>query len=44
MVQPVEILQNRVFYRGKHNFFSQEKFISLLSLGIQATDPSEGKG
>jgi hypothetical protein len=22
------------FYRGKHNFFSQGKFFSLLSLGI----------
>jgi hypothetical protein len=29
------------FYKGKCNFFSQEKFFSLLSLGIQATDPSE---
>jgi hypothetical protein len=30
------------FYKGKCNFFSQEKFFSLLSLGTQATDPSEG--
>jgi hypothetical protein len=29
-------------YRGKHNFFSQGKFFSLLSLGIQATNLSEG--
>jgi hypothetical protein len=30
------------FYKGKCNFFSQEKLFSLLSLGTQATDPSEG--
>jgi hypothetical protein len=30
------------FYKGKCNFFSQEKFFSLLSSGTQATDPSEG--
>jgi hypothetical protein len=30
------------FYKGKCNFFSQEKFFSLLSSGIQATNPSEG--
>jgi hypothetical protein len=25
---------NNGFYKGKHNFISQEKFFSLLSLGI----------
>jgi hypothetical protein len=30
------------FYKGKCNFFSQEKFFSFLSSGIQAIDPSEG--
>jgi hypothetical protein len=30
------------FYKGKCNFFSQEKFFSLLSSGTQAIDPSEG--
>jgi hypothetical protein len=29
-------------YKGKYNFFSQGKFFSLISLGIQATDPSKG--
>jgi hypothetical protein len=38
----MEILLNRVFYKGKRIFFSQGKFFSLLSLGIQATDPSKG--
>jgi hypothetical protein len=32
----------RAFYKGKCNFFSQEKFFSLLSSRTQATDPSEG--
>jgi hypothetical protein len=31
------------FHKGKCNFFSQEKFFSLLSSRTQATDPSEGK-
>jgi hypothetical protein len=31
------------FYKGKCNFFSQEKFFSLLSSGTQATGLSEGK-
>jgi hypothetical protein len=30
------------FYKGKCNFFSQEKFFSLLSSGTQAIDPSKG--
>jgi hypothetical protein len=39
----VEILQNRGFYKGKYNFFSQGKFFSLLSSRIQALDPSKDK-
>jgi hypothetical protein len=42
MVQPAEILQNRVFTEENTTSSLREKFFSLLSLGIQATDPSEG--
>jgi hypothetical protein len=38
----MEILFNRVFYKEKYNFFSLKKSFSLLSSGIQATDPFEG--